>query len=72
MPVSVAGVGRPSPSVAHLTSAGHLVELGPTEGRVKNLTTGRTIALERRGGVYILKMFIPDAAAPLPFRRQGA
>jgi hypothetical protein len=37
-----------------------------------NLKTGRTIALERRGGVYIMKMFIPDAAAPLPFGRQGA
>jgi hypothetical protein len=48
------------------------VQLGHTDGTVVNLTTGRTIALERRGGVYIMKMFIADAAAPLPFRRQGA
>jgi hypothetical protein len=48
------------------------VQLGDTEGTVVNLTTGRTIALERRGGVYIMRMFIADAAPPLPFRRQGA
>jgi hypothetical protein len=48
------------------------VELGHTEGRIVNLTTGRTIALERRGGVYILRMFIADAPAQLPFHRQGA
>ncbi len=72
IPFQVAEVEQPLLSVAHLTSAGNLVELGHTEGRVVNLTTGRTIALERRGGVYIMKMFIPDAAAPLPFRRQGA
>jgi hypothetical protein len=48
------------------------VELGHTDGRIVNTTTGKTIALERRGGVYILRMFIANAAAPLPFRRQGA
>ena len=67
----VAEVEQPLLSVAHLTSAGNRVELGHTSGRVVNIKTGRAIALERRGGVYILKMFIPDAA-PLPFRRQGA
>jgi hypothetical protein len=36
------------------------------------MATGRSIALERRGNIYYMKMFIPDAAAPLPFRRQGA
>jgi hypothetical protein len=72
IPFQVAEVEQPLLSVAHLTSAGNVVELGHTAGCVKNLSTGRSIALERRGGVYILKMFIPDAAAPLPFRRQGA
>jgi hypothetical protein len=57
-------------SVAHLTAAGNRVELGANDGRIVNLSTGRTIALEKRGGVYLLKMFIADA--PLPFRRQGA
>jgi hypothetical protein len=47
------------------------VVLGHASGRVVNLTTGRTIALERRGGVYIMRMHIADAA-PKPFHRQGA
>jgi hypothetical protein len=71
IPFQVAEVEQPLLSVAHLTSAGNRVELGHTSGRVVNLTTGRAIALERRGGVYIMRMFIADAA-PLPFRRQGA
>jgi len=70
IPFQVAEVEQPLLSVAHLTSAGNLVELGEKEGRVKNIATGRTIALERRGGVYILKMLIPEHAAP--FGRQGA
>ncbi len=72
IPFQVAEVEQPLLSVAHLTSAGNRVELGHTEGRIVNLTTGRSIALERRGGVYILRMFIADGAAQLPFQRQGA
>ena len=72
IPFQVAEVEQPLLSVAHLTAAGNRVELGHTDGRVVNLSTGRTIALERRGGVYILRMFIADAAAKLPFHRQGA
>jgi hypothetical protein len=71
IPFQVAEVEQPLLSVAHLTAAGNICELGHTDGRIVNIATGRTIALERRGGVYIMKMFIPDAA-PLPFRRQGA
>jgi hypothetical protein len=74
IPFQVAEVEQPLLSVAHLTSAGNRVELGHDSGRVVNLTTGRAIALERRGGVYIMRMFIADgvAPAPAPFRRQGA
>ncbi len=72
MPFQVAEVEQPLLSVSHLTSAGNLVQLGDTDGNVVNLRTGRSIALERRGGVYIMKMFIPDAAAQPPFGRQGA
>jgi hypothetical protein len=72
IPFQVAEVEQPLLSVAHLTSAGNMVQLGDTEGTVVNLATGRTIALERRGGVYIMRMFIADASPPLPFRRQGA
>jgi hypothetical protein len=59
-------------SVAHLTAAGNKVEMGANDGRIVNISTGRTIALEKRGGVYLLKMFVADEGPPLPFRRQGA
>ncbi len=70
IPFQDAEVEQPLLSVAHLTAAGNKVELGASDGRIINLSTGRTIALEKRGGVYLLKMFVADA--PLPFRRQGA
>ncbi len=72
IPFQVAPVEQPLLSVAHLTEAGNRVTLGDKDGQVVNVATGRTIALERRGRVYIMKMFIPDAAAKPPFRRQGA
>jgi hypothetical protein len=72
IPFQVAEVDQPLLSVAHLTGAGNRVELGHASGRVVNLATGRTIALERRGGVYIMRMYLADAAAPATFRRQGA
>jgi hypothetical protein len=71
IPFQVAEVEQPLLSVAHLTAAGNVCEMGHTDGRIVNLKTGRSIALERRGGVYIMKMYLPEAA-PLPFRRQGA
>jgi hypothetical protein len=72
IPFQVAEVDQPLLSVAHLTGAGNRVELGHASGRVVNLKTGRTIALERRGGVYIMRMYLADAVAPAPFGRQGA
>ena len=72
IPFQVAEVDQPLLSVAHLTQAGNRVELGHAGGRVVNVATGRTIALERRGGVYIMRMYLADGAAPAPFRRQGA
>jgi hypothetical protein len=71
IPFQVAEVEQPLIAVSHLTGAGNIVELGDADGCVKSLSTGRTIGLERRGGVYIMKMFIPNAVAP-PFHRQGA
>ncbi len=57
--------------MAPLTSAGNRVELGHASGRVVNLATGRAIALERRGGVYVMKMYVADGVTPAPFRRQA-
>jgi hypothetical protein len=67
----VAEVDQPLLSVAHLAAAGNRVELGHTSGRVVNLATGRAIALERRGGVYIMRMYIADGVQPAPFHRQA-
>ncbi len=74
IPFQVAEVEQPLLSVAHLTAAGNRVEMGSADGRIVNLTTGRTIALEKRGGVYLLKMQVGSKGppAPAPFRRQGA
>ncbi len=72
IPFQVAEVDQPLLSVAHLTAAGNRVELGHADGRIVNVTSGRSIALERRGGVYIMKMFLADTVSPAPFRRQGA
>jgi hypothetical protein len=72
LPFQVAEVEQALLSVSHLTSAGNIVQFGDTSGSVVNRTTGRSIALTRRGGIYIMRMWIPDAAARLPFRRQGA
>ncbi len=72
IPFQVAEVEQPLLSVAHLTAAGNRVEMGSVDGRIFNLTTGRTIALEKRGGVYLLKMLVVSGGPPAPFRRQGA
>ena len=73
IPFQVAEVEQPLLSVAHLAAAGNRVELGEKDGRIVNFSTGRTIALEKRGGVYLLKMFLADdGEVTLPFRRQGA
>ncbi len=71
IPFQVAEVDQPLLSVAHLAAAGNRVELSHANGRVVNLATGRSIALERRGGVYIMRMHIAGGASPAPFRRQA-
>jgi hypothetical protein len=72
IPFQVANVEQPLLSVAHLTAAGNRVELLAHEGRIVHISTGRTIMLEKRGGVYLLKMHVEGEGTPLPFPRQGA
>ena len=66
IPFQVAQVDQPLLSVAHLTSAGNRVELGHASGRAINLTTRREIALERRGAVYTLRLYIAGGPGPSP------
>ena len=71
-PFQVDEVDQPLLSVPHLTAAGNRVQLGNSDRRIVNITTGRSIALELPGGAYIMKMFLADPVLPAPFRRQGA
>ena len=71
MPFQVAEVERPLLSVAQLTSAGNRVILNDTGGSIVNAKTGKTIALVRRGGVYLLLMNVGVGVAS-GFPRQGS
>jgi len=53
-------------SVTHLARAGNVVELRADGDTIRNTATGRTMALTRRGGVYILALRVAG------FPRQGA
>ena len=71
MKVQIANVAQTLISTADLTKAGHRVALEEDGGTITNKATGRQIALERRGNIYILKMWVEDPKAP-GFRRQGS
>jgi hypothetical protein len=53
-----------------LADNGFEVVLKKTGGYITNLKTKKTIRLQRKGGVYILRMWIRTDGSP-PFRRQG-
>ena len=65
LPFQVADVEHPLLSVSHLTQVGHRVELDQKGGRILNPTTGRALQLQRRGGVYVLRLRVSG------FPRQG-
>ena len=65
LPFQVAEVEHALLSVSHLTSAGNVVELRAEGGRITNAASGRSMALVRRGGVYILPLRVAG------FPRQG-
>ena len=70
----VANIERPLIAGAQITAAGNTVELDATSGKIVCKKTGRTIKLHKRGGadggVYVVKMWIPDGPAA-GFPRQG-
>jgi len=66
MPFQVAEVEHALLSVSHLARAGNTVELNADGGCIRNTATGRSMALIRRGGVYILPLRVAG------FPRQGA
>jgi hypothetical protein len=72
MPFQVAAVERPLVAVSQLAAAGNKVVLEKDGGVIRHLKTGREIRLGRKGGVYILKMYIDaDRGASSGFTRPG-
>ena len=57
----VAQIERPLVAVSHLSASGHQVVLGKDGGEIRHLATGRRIRLHRRGGIYVLRMWVPAA-----------
>ena len=70
MPFQVAEVERPLIAVSQLAAAGNEVTLDKNDGVIRCKGTGRTIKLERKGGVYILRMWVASSGAS-DFTRPG-
>ena len=58
----VAAVDRPLISVAKLTAAGHRVRFEPDHATIVNIASGRKTHVEKKNGVYVLRMWVPAAA----------
>jgi len=73
MCIQISDVDRILLAVTELNDAGNDVVLSRSGGEIANVATGKRIALQRRGGVYIVKMRIPcDEKQASVFPRQGA
>ena len=64
MKLQIADVERPLIAVSHVTRAGNKVELGSDGGVITNIKTGRTIKLIRKGGVYVVRMWVVPGDGP--------
>jgi hypothetical protein len=64
----IADVERPLIAVSHLSAAGNHVTFTKTGGDIVNVVTGKRIKIQRKGGVYVLRMWIPgpQVTAPKP------
>ena len=56
--MQVADVERPLIAVSHLSESGNDVILGKKGGKIVNTKTKRTIAVERKGNLYVLRMWV--------------
>ena len=61
----VADVRKPLLSVPSLTNSGHTVTFMAKGGTIVHPGNKKTVHFHKRGGVYVLDMFVP------PFTRQG-
>ena len=53
-------------AVSQLAAAGNTVTLEENGGRIVNNKTGKVIQLQRKGGVYTLRMWVTEDAEKLP------
>ena len=78
IPFQCAKVAKPLIAATQLTEAGNDVIFSKKYGKIVNMDTKREIKLIRRGGVYILRMWVKDDPSQTPkekttvFPRQGA
>ena len=71
--IQISDVDRFLLAVTELNDAGNDVVLSKSGGEIVNVATRKRIALQRRRGVYIVKMWIPcDETQASVFPRQGA
>ncbi len=55
--------------VTKLTAAGHWVQFGPDKATITNDATGRVTHVDKKNGVYVLRMWVSAAvSARLPER----
>ena len=55
-----ANVAQPLIAASQLASAGNEIVLSKSHGLIKNVKTGKTTRLHRRGGLYILRMWVDE------------
>jgi hypothetical protein len=68
--MQVANVQRPLIAASQLSAGGNRVVLEEHGGSITNVKTGRQIKIHRKGGVYVLNMWISSSEAS-SFPRQG-
>ena len=63
MTLQVAEIDRPLIAVTHLSACGNRVILGKDGGVIEHERTGRKIKIHRKGGVYVMRMWVPAATS---------
>ena len=61
MRLQVANIEKTLLAVSQLTKAGNVLSLEQDGGEIRNRTTGKRIKLQRKGGVYTLRMWVPQS-----------
>ena len=68
----IADVERPLIAVSYLTAARNEVIFEKDGGWVKHKETGRSIRIQRKGGVYVMRMWVPQKSETSPGGGKGA